>query len=172
MTLSWGGGVCTPSLSSGGLVEVILGDLGCQVPGGSGLLLPGWKSCSRRLQGPGEGLTAEATPRHGNPATRRDLRLQGTWRVGTEPSLVPNACSQSPRSGEMGGAHLPTSRGRSGHLSSQQLQTGPRASRLCWRRRARCLHKTEAQPQEPQDAPPAGLSGRGHCSCLRADGAG
>lgn len=99
MTLPWDGGVCIPSLSSGGLVEVILGDLGCQVPGGSGPLLPGWKSCSRRLQGPGEGLTAGATLRHRNPATWRDLGLQGTRRVSAEPPPAPNACSQNPALG-------------------------------------------------------------------------
>lgn len=96
MPLLWGGGVCVPSLNSGRLVEVILGDLGCQVPGGSGLLPLGWKSCSRRLQGPVEGLTAEATTWRGNPATRRDLGLQGTWHVSAEPLPALRVCSRTP----------------------------------------------------------------------------
>ena len=120
MTLLWGGGVYIPSLSSGRLVEVILGDLGCQVPGGSGPLPLGWKSCSQRLQGPVEGLTAEATTRCGNPATWRDLGFQGTWRVSAEPLPALSVCSRSPGSGA-GRSTLPTCRGQSSRLKLQDL---------------------------------------------------
>ena len=120
MTLLWGGGVYIPSLSSGRLVEVILGDLGCQVPGGSSPLPLGWKSCSWRLQGPVEGLTAEATTRHRNPATRR------TWASRERGVSVPSHCQRSVFAAgalalELGGAPLPTSRGQSSRLKLQDL---------------------------------------------------
>ena len=176
MTLLWGGGVYIPSLSSGRLVEVILGDLGCQVPGGSSPLPLGWKSCSWRLQGPVEGLTAEATTRHRNPATRRDLGFQETWGVSAEPLPALSVCSRSPGSGA---GRSPPPHQQGPEQSSQAPGFGVTSRSNCKRPgQAACAGEdtliacTELKPgprggkRGHGDAPPAGLLGRGHCSCL------